>query len=678
MLYRVISFLVFLSIIALIVFSAIYFYPIIHNTWFSNLLQSYEIFYVVGTALLTGFISLWFWISQKLLHKTETLETPKSSRAWGIILLLSAILIVAEGAFYFFTRVISNPQFAENMNELGVNVAVTNYLQIAATFFSLILLFFVMTGKIKNRKYLGWIFDLVVVGLIIFTTFFVDLSKESFYDQTSFAGPIFFELKGIPPLTYHTLFGFLGISFLTQIFRFIPITTMNLAVVTALIVTFGFIFMYFVLVFLLKSRLFAGFGICCIILGNHLVQSFDFRNMFLQTTFYRFGSWTIVMAFIMLNYKFRSGRISRIFPWIVTFVLSLATLWVLDTGIYLIASYLLFCWFIALMQNSFTRAIPVFLTEIFRLILSLSLTVGIVCTVFYLQYHTIPAIWKSLSLVSNYASLDTYYLMRPTVLPWIIMLTPFVTIIYLLVFKKKSDINPSTAGALWAASAAIPIFSYYIIKINLNVLHVVLVPALFCLLYITKETLEICRSINRLALLGGIILWAGLYSLPLSYNLTQGVIAIQNGNAISTLANIKNSPSSEQVWFAYTAAELTKRYPQYIKNNDFGIVSIYDAWYEILLGNPGKVGSNCLAQEVSHSDVSPLINNIIRDKPTYLFVSTEGRWKYDPPHIASEEIMDAVDSRYEKVDNIVDPNPNGVGDISIYRIKSGGDGLTIQ
>lgn len=555
-------------------------YPWIHQTFYSSLPEAEVQTYTAGIIVSVILLSLWFWSASWRIARAVRLPPPA--------LLMGIILIVGAGTLFLFQQALTQNQgvitFFQSMEVFPSSFTPLSYVLVTLILYVLLVLF-------ERRIFPDFLLTSIAIATIILTTFHVGYLNP--YDMSLYAGPINDALRGKPPLSYPSTYGFFVIMFLSWIFTIVPLSLFHLHIVTAILTTIGFIAFYILAKIMLKNSGVALLATILAIAANWLT-GIGYRGSFPQTGVLRFGMWYLVAFAVALEDKLRKP--------IVTYIaVAISFFWSFDVGAYVVGAYLMFRWFMSL-NTSPRKTITTFIPHLIE-------TFGAIIAVFLLISLSGTANWHYFwGSTSAFLSGPFLLPLSSSIIPWLVVAPLVISICYVLTTGKEGN-----KLLLFIACYGITQFMYFVSRSHPNNLHHVILPSILCLFVLVYR---FTKHVTHFSILAASLLLA----YPMTLFVGQGVENLKSENFLTTLQILRAPKGTEQERFGETANALEARFHSFLSSRDFGLLSLYDAWYLILLKTTNTIGTNAIFTYVTPEAVTPIVEQITAHPPAVLFV----------------------------------------------------------
>ncbi len=621
----------------------IWMYPWVHKQFFPNLVEAEIQMYFLGIGLVVGFLSLLYWISYHIRAVPfQTLRLPSMLRRWPIaVSIISGVALLV----LFENIIFPNPTFHEHLKEMNMDLIVFNPLLYGLLVIGYFL-FFIRQGVVKRvlprafpqehpqgDPFLGvpqpaspvllFIEHLSILLVIVLLSFHV--GYLSIYDHTHYAGPINDVLHGRPLLTFFSWYGFLSIATLSLLFKVIPLSLLNLTIVTAFAVTIGFIAVYIISYLLTRRASLAFLTTLFAIFANWIVQS-GLRNTIPQATVLRFGMWIPLTFMIYKESVTSNAHRKKFWRFLVECMVVFSFFWTFDIGIYVVGGYLLFRWLSSLRSN-LPETYKIFLPYLVRIVVFLLIT-ALSIQLYYTYVLGVTPQWQYFTggpvlFLQSFLLIPAPY----SFIPWLVLAPAGVTIGYLVTKHRfDRDFTSVDSTLMFIASYATLQFAYFMGRSSLGNLHTILIPNAICLFALIDRAIH--TSMNHQQKVSLILLISFLLAFPSYFLFFQGVANLKQENIITTIQTLDDPKGTEQEFFGDTTTLIQERYGNYINHNGIAVLSAFDTWYLVLLGKTNQLGSNCLFCYIAPPTVDPLISSITQKKFRYLFVDTDKTLHY--------------------------------------------------
>jgi hypothetical protein len=638
----------------------IYIYPYAAFIWQSRTPEAETQFYVIGVALTVLWLLIWNRLSFNK-HIERLLLIPSKLKT-GVHVPIIAFLVAGEIFLYrFLTEVVlKSGNFTWYLYQIGIDQKFLHPGEMILAFtvgISFIMFYLSRSSPSQNIKLKG-LFQASAGVILVLLTFFV--GRLNLYDYMQYAGPIHAIQTGSEPLQTLSQYGFLLIIFLTFIFKIIPLKLINLHIIVALVSTTGYLLLYFYLVKIYKDRRWAFFTSILCLLANFLVLYYPYdgqyfsRNHYIGATFMRYGVWFPVGFFILLKDKLTKTIGPFIWRALVWLAVIFSIFWVIDSGIYVCISYIIYISLISAGKNirTWVRKVSEELIGLGSVFLILLLGVSI----FYRFIYRVMPDWSQMIrfMSVRFSRTDAFLTpITPSVWPWIVMAIPLVVIALVMTYKRTSQkpLSPENQAFLFLMSWGAVSFIYYTARSLVGSLHIISIPAVVGGIWLTQHLLIKLRQKTPI-LLGYTIVFSFLLAIPFSFLSVQAVSNLNQANFLTSLEAIKNPEGSEIERFGPTVSGLKEKYGTYFAIYDPAIISVYDTWYLILLNRVNETGSFCLACQVNPDEVRPYIEIIRKKKSQYIFSDTNTTYFQGQMYWVLEPLLDD----YKWIDQIGELN----------------------
>lgn len=501
--------------------------------------------------------------------------------------------------------------------------------------------------------------------LIIIISFSIKNFNE--YDYAYFAGPINDLLHG-KFLLYNipSQYGFLSIFMLSILFKFVELNLFNIVLVNSVAVTVGFCLIFILLQFIYRSRALSLFVIITTIFFNYIVQ-IETRGDFPQTNVMRFGMWILVGLLIAIQNSLTDSSLKKKLETFLSFILAISFFWVADNGVYVLLAYLSYMMFNNL-QPSIIESFKKILSVVFKPVAFIAGLLVFINAVYVLYLH-IPINWNYYFSDSKYYILGFGLIPLPnSYLPWIMMITYLISLIYLYTKKRFGILSKSDKILSFILFYGIFQFIYFMGRSHLNNLHHVAIPFVICFFYLLEKLIiKVKEERNKLWKLSFVMLISLVLLTPFYLVILQGISNFKGNNLIESVQIIKNRDKIEAENFKRVTGErnfekLINRYGDYIRNNGITLVSVDDTWYLIKLKIINNINSNNLSYYVDEKDLKNLSESIIKNKYKYVFISP---YKED----ARKEVKMVYKVMYNELSNFYKFKEN-IGSLDVLEYKN--------
>lgn len=560
-------------------------YPWIHTTFYPALPEAEVQTY--GAAVITAVLvlTIWFWISPR--NKIALWLPPPA-------LVVAIISLAGIGALFLTQQALTHNQrvitFFQDMEVMPSSFTPVSYVIVTFILYLLFVLF-------EHRSvFPGWLLTTLIIGTIILLTFHVGYLNP--YDFSLYAGPINDTLRGKALLSFPSTYGFFVIVFLAKIFSIIPFSLFHLHIVTSILTTLGFIAFYFLANILLKNRGIAFLATILAISANWLT-GIGYRGSFPQTGVLRFGIWYVVALAIYLEVKFRQRLMTIL-------AVALSFFWSFDVGSYVLIAYLMFRWFTSL-QGSIQKTIAGFIPHLVVTIGTILGTFLLITLVTTTSFGVSPQWHYFWGSTGAFLSGPFLLPLPSSIIPWLVLAPPVISICYVLAIEKKQN-----KLLLFTACYGVIQFMYFVSRSHPNNLHHVILPSILCLFVLVHRLIKNSSS--------GVLAASLLLAYPMTILGSQAINNLKNENIVTTLQTIRRPLGTEQERFGETTRALEAKYGISLSSRDFGLLSLYDTWYLILLKTTNTIGTNALFTYLTPDAVVPIVDTITAHPPAVLFV----------------------------------------------------------
>lgn len=647
---KMVSFLIFFLLsLPPIIFAVLFYRPVM--SVFPNSPELEVHFYLIALSVVFAILFSFYILSfqqgfiKKILNWKGVIKL-KSILYFLIILLLGYLGYFIKEIYPFLS------QSTTDFRDIGINVEGDLNIELLIVIAIIIFGIFLFITKLQyQKKYL--IFYLVSIITIVWLSFNIKTLND--YDFSYFAGPINDVLHGKHLLDNSpSQYGFLSIIFLSLIFKFIPLGLMNLTIVNAISVSFGFILIFVLLQFLYKNKLLSLFTTIFIIFTNYTIQIVP-EITFLQTNFLRFGMWVILALCLTAKLFYEGRKNEKIVKLLPLLALTIAFFWNLDSGLYALAAYFTYIAFNNLqptLMKTIKSCLPNYLTVFMALLIGM-----LVIDISYKLSLGIYPNWR-IYLVD-----PLYYLggfsMFPwgsSVWPWFIVLGYLLFLSYLFVKKmyRKGVLDRKDQLASFVLFYGIFQFIYFVGESHLNNLHHIIIPFLIISFYILDIFLEKIDSFKSIKLeLLTVSLITLVLLLPAYFIFIQGSKNIQKYNLTTSVKVIEHKDKIELEYLDRllgidTIRMIQDKYGNYINKYGITLISATDTWILIGLGTSNNIEGN-FHYYTDHSLSAKVAMDILKKGDKYLFIDTKMK---TPRTDSIVNIYNKISDRYKIIDTL--------------------------
>ena len=340
----------------------------------------------------------------------------------------------------------------------------------------------------SNKRGWTYLIDALVIVVVIITCIDPSLTFDA-HHENFYLGPVNRILHGGTMLVdTYSQYGVLIIYFLTLVFksRILPLTYQGLALLIAALYIGQYLIVYFLLVRLLKNRLYAiFFVILALLLG--FFGTLGIAQAYPSIGPLRFGLVYVLFTVIFLRRRF--SAFNHMGLWIEYALVGLAFLWSFETFIYLSFPYLGIC-----LYESFSESIPLrssirrFLSRLGWFFLSIATANLIFALATYARAETWPNWSIYLDFIKTYSSLGGFGdLPIDTWSPWIFSIIIYFTSLMIFAFRyfylKTRGNSTEEVLVLGLTLFGIAQYTYYLGRSHPNSLFHIAIPAILVLGY---------------------------------------------------------------------------------------------------------------------------------------------------------------------------------------------------
>ena len=381
--------------------------------------------------------------------------------------------------------------FKENSYVFFSGLTRPEFLLVFATTLTLFLVWIRHPGESVIFSKLNLLILLIIIlSISVFTPFVRGVDGGPYYNYYYLVGPINDILHGKTLLVDAvSQYGLLSIYFLALPFKFlVPLTFDNFFWMYYFVTCGGYFLAYLIMRRLIGGFLLPALGLFLILQQNYYLQV-DSLLSYPQTGFLRFGWWLIVAYYLT-----RSS--SRFLVEIV--LVSIATFWMSDAGIYVMGAYLSTMVFREIMKReSIKSTIRNIVSRLALICICLLLFLALISTFTLIRSGFLPN-WHfftgEASLFIGGFGLLPMAAIGPHLFFPALYLIILIYILYLMfVSGKKTEANDQISVLVFIEVFGILQFIYYVGRSHPNNLHHVVIPFIILFCWIIKKAVEFVR-----------------------------------------------------------------------------------------------------------------------------------------------------------------------------------------